>query len=95
MPYTKLYQAFVSYLDAAQAHLGYWDFLYFSMGAATTATFGDIASNSSSVRMLVCLQVLGSIVFSGLMINEPSSECPVRSPSPSRVRQLPCSPCRL
>ena len=65
----KLYQAFVSYLDAAQAHLGYWDFLYFSVGAATTATFGDIASNSSSVRMLVCLQVLGSIVFSGLMIN--------------------------
>jgi uncharacterized membrane protein len=65
----KLYQAFVSYLDAPQAHLGYWDFLYFSVGAATTATFGDIASNSSSVRMLVCLQVLGSIVFSGLMIN--------------------------
>jgi hypothetical protein len=38
MPYTKLYQAFVSYLDAAQAHLGYWDILYFSMSAATTAT---------------------------------------------------------
>jgi uncharacterized membrane protein len=55
----------VSYLDAPQAHLGYWDFLYFSVGAATTATFGDTAPNSSSVRMLV----LGSIVFSGLMIN--------------------------
>jgi Ion channel len=67
--YKQLYDAFVTYLDAAQAHLQYWDFLYFSVGAATTATFGDIAPNSTSVRMLVCLQVLGSIVFTGLMVN--------------------------
>jgi uncharacterized membrane protein len=50
---------------------GYWDFVYFGAGATTTPTFGDIASNSSSVRMLVCLQELGSIVFSGLMIRNP------------------------
>ncbi len=68
-PTRKAISSFRVLPRCCQAHLGYWDFLYFSVGAATTATFGDIASNSSSVRMLVCLQVLGSIVFSGLMIN--------------------------
>jgi hypothetical protein len=65
----ELYSALVDYRAATAAHLGYWDFLYFSVGAATTATFGDISPNSTSVRILVCLQVLGSIVFTGLMIN--------------------------
>ena len=68
-----LYDAFVEYRTAAEAHLGYWDFLYFSVGAATTATFGDISPNSTSVRTLVCLQVLSSIVFVGLMVNELAS----------------------
>jgi Ion channel len=65
----ELYQAFLDYRNATATHLGYGDFLYFSVGAATTATFGDISPNSTSVRLLVCLQVLGSIVFTGLLVN--------------------------
>jgi hypothetical protein len=65
----QLYDAFLAYRDGAASQLGYWDFLYFSVGAATTATFGDISPNSTRVRLLVCLQVLGSIVITGLIIN--------------------------
>jgi uncharacterized membrane protein len=61
--------ALVDYRAASAARLGYFDFLYFSVGAATTATFGDISPNSTPVRMMVCWQVLWSIVFTGLMIN--------------------------
>jgi hypothetical protein len=65
-----LYDAFLAYRAVTEARLGYGDFLYFSVGAATTATFGDISPNSTRIRILVCLQVLGSIVFVGLMVNE-------------------------
>jgi len=44
-----LYDAFQRYYDAAHTNLSYWDFLHFSVGAATTATFGDIAPNASIV----------------------------------------------
>jgi hypothetical protein len=71
--HADIYQAFVGYRDANAKRLGYWDFFYFSVGAATTATFGDIAPNSTIVRMLVCLQVLVSIGFTGLVISELSS----------------------
>jgi hypothetical protein len=60
------------------------------MGAATTATFGDIVPNSSSVRMLVCLQVLGSIVFSGLMINGLASGV-----KPNRSQSVACQAAAL
>jgi hypothetical protein len=66
----NLYDAMVTYLREAHDALSYWDFLYFSVGAATTATFGDIAPNHKSVRLLVCVQVVLSIVFVGLMVNE-------------------------
>jgi hypothetical protein len=69
----QLYDAFVDYITVIHARLGYWDFLYFSVGAATTATFGDISPNSTQIRMLVCLQVLVSIIFTGLLINELAS----------------------
>jgi len=72
--HVELYDAFTAYRAAVGAQLGYWDFVYFSVGAATTATFGDIAPNSTQVRMLVCLQVLGSIIFTGLMINDWASK---------------------
>jgi hypothetical protein len=71
--HADIYQAFVDYRDADYERLGYWDFLYFSVGAATTATFGDIAPNSTIIRMLVCLQVLVSIGLTGLVISGLSS----------------------
>lgn len=69
----QLYDAFVEYQQKAHLALSYWDFLYFSVGAATTATFGDISPNHTSVRFLVCLQVLVSVVFVGFMVNELAS----------------------
>ena len=65
----QLYDAFVAYRTAALQTLGYWDFFYFSVGAAATATFGDIAPNSTSVRLLVCLQVLFSIGCTGIIVS--------------------------
>jgi hypothetical protein len=44
--------------------------LYFSIGAATTATFGDIAPNHWFVRLCVCLQVLLSVILMGLLVSE-------------------------
>jgi hypothetical protein len=46
------------------------DFHYFGVGAATTATFPEIAPHHTSVRLLVCLQVLVSVGFVRFMINE-------------------------
>jgi hypothetical protein len=65
----QLYDALVAYRTAAEQTLGYWDFFYFSVGAATTATFGDIAPNSKFVRILVCIQVLGSILATGFTVS--------------------------
>jgi hypothetical protein len=65
----KLYDAFLAYRTAALRTLGYWDFFYFSVGAATTATFGDIAPNSEVVRILICIQVLGSILGTGIIVS--------------------------
>ena len=64
----------MKYREETLPRLGYWDFLYFSVGAATTATFGDIAPNHTLVRMLTCVQVVLSIVLVGLMINELASK---------------------
>ncbi len=69
----QLYDAFIKYRAARDGQLGYWDFVYFSVGAATTATFGDIAPNSTSVRMLVCLQVFSSLLVTGLIVNSLAS----------------------
>jgi hypothetical protein len=66
----ELYDAFIEYQHKAHLALSYWDFLYFSVGAATTATFADLAPNHTSVRLLVCLQVLVSVVFVGVMVYE-------------------------
>jgi Ion channel len=74
--HADLYDAFVDYRSVMNARLGYWDFVYFSVGAATTATFGDISPNSTTIRMLVCLQVLGSIIFTGLMVSQFGSRRP-------------------
>jgi hypothetical protein len=69
----QLYDAFIKYRAARGGQLGYWDFVYFSVGAATTATFGDIAPNSTRVRMFVCLQVFVSLLVTGLIVNSVAS----------------------
>jgi hypothetical protein len=69
-----IYDAFVDYRKAIAPRLGYSDFLYFSVGAATTATFGDISPNATPVRSLVCVQVLVSIILSGLFVSQLASK---------------------
>lgn len=66
----RLYDAFAAYLTAAKAKLGYLDFLYFSLGGATTANFGDIAPNHSIVRALYSAQIVISMVLVAWWIND-------------------------
>lgn len=66
----KAYEALHAYRSQSLSKLGYFDFLYFSVGAATTATFGDISPNRTTVRILVCLQVIVSILFVGYLVNK-------------------------
>lgn len=60
----------VDYRRLTLAKLTFLDFVYFSVGAATTATFCDIAPNHCSIRLLVSSQVLLSIVMVGFVVND-------------------------
>jgi hypothetical protein len=51
------------------ARLSYFDFLYFSIGVATSNTFGDLIPNDRSVRYLIVLQLFLSLVLVGLFLN--------------------------
>jgi len=51
------------------ARLSYFDFLYFSMGVATTNTFGDLVPNDRVVRFLIVVQLVLSLVLIGLFVN--------------------------
>ncbi|HHT0525037.1 TPA: ion channel [Klebsiella michiganensis] len=42
--------------------LNFWDFFFYSIGISTTTTFGDLVANSRLIRMLVCIQLLLSIL---------------------------------
>ncbi|ENC7788563.1 MULTISPECIES: ion channel [Enterobacterales] len=42
--------------------LNLWDFAFYSIGISTTTTFGDLVANSRLIRMLVCIQLLLSIL---------------------------------
>jgi hypothetical protein len=44
--------------ESIRNRIGFVDFLYFSMGVATTTTFGDIIPNARRVRLLVVIQLL-------------------------------------
>jgi hypothetical protein len=49
--------------------LGVLDFLYFSLGVTTTATFGDIIPNHYIARSCVTLQLVMSLVLVGLLVD--------------------------
>ncbi len=64
----KFHDAASVYYSRSKTVLNSADFLYFSFGAATTATFGDIAPNHWGVRLLVCIQVFISIMVLNRLI---------------------------
>jgi hypothetical protein len=49
--------------------LGFFDFLYFSMGVATSNTFGDIIPNDRIIRVAIVAQLLLSVLLVGLFID--------------------------
>lgn len=49
--------------------LQWLDFIYYSIGIATTTTFGDITANNSSIRAIVSFQLLLSIFILGGFMN--------------------------
>jgi Ion channel len=51
------------------SRLGIVDFAYFSLGVATTTTFGDIVPNHSLTRFVVTIQLLISVLVVGLFVN--------------------------
>jgi ion channel len=48
--------------------LGFFDFLYFSMGVATSNTFGDLIPNDRMIRTVIVTQLVLSILLVGLLI---------------------------
>jgi len=46
------------------------DFMYFSAGAATSSNFGDILPNHTWIRVLIILQIIGSVIAFGYFVNE-------------------------
>lgn len=42
--------------------LNFWDFIFYSIGISTTTTFGDLLANSRLIRVLVCIQLVLSIL---------------------------------
>jgi hypothetical protein len=52
-----------------EAVWSFWDFLYFSVITQTTVGYGDILPNSTSVRMVVVLQILIAYVILVVLLN--------------------------
>lgn len=51
------------------ARLEWIDFVYFSVGVSTTTTFGDIVPNSRSIRVIVLVQLVFSILLVGYLVS--------------------------
>ena len=49
--------------------LTYLDFLYFSMGVATSNTFGDMIPNDRAIRFIIIVQIIFCLIVLGLFIN--------------------------
>jgi len=58
-----------SWADMRRGRIGYFDFLYFSMGVATSNTFGDIIPNGRLIRFIIVVQLLASALLVGLFLN--------------------------
>lgn len=73
---SKAYDRQQEWYLARTSRLDWLDFLYFSIGVSTTTTFGDIVPNIRAVRMVVLLQLIGSIFIVGYLVNSSISRQP-------------------
>jgi hypothetical protein len=73
-----LRRATLDLLDELRAErvsrVGFWDFVYFSIGVSTTTTFGDIVPNHTLTRSIVTIQLLLSILIVGVFVNSLSED---------------------
>jgi hypothetical protein len=54
--------------------LGLIDFVYFSLGVATTTTFGDILPNSATIRLVVIAQLTLCLIVVGVFVTAVAQE---------------------
>jgi hypothetical protein len=66
--FAKVAQAESDYRSSFTSTLNFFDFLYFSIGGATGANFGDISPNHTIVRMCYALQICLSILLLALTL---------------------------
>lgn len=66
---SRLYSLALEYRTNIIKQFNYIDFVYYSVGIATTTTFGDITANSKLIRFIVTIQLLISIFILGAFAN--------------------------
>lgn len=54
--------------EEKSSNLSIPDFIFYSVGIATTTTFGDIVANSKFIRLLACFQLLSCIYILSITI---------------------------
>lgn len=55
--------------ELVRKKLNLFDFLFYSLGIATTTTFGDLTANTIIIKILTALELLSCVFLVGYMIN--------------------------
>ena len=71
--------------ESIRKRIGFVDFLYFSMGVATTTTFGDIMPNARSARLLVFCQLFICAALFGVLLSRLGDIISAQSPQPKNL----------
>lgn len=60
----------VSKIRKLYEKINFWDFLFYSIGIATTTTFGDVIAVSFAMRALACVELLICVIVLGIFLNK-------------------------
>lgn len=66
---TNKFYDIVSDIRQLYNEINYWDFLFYSIGIATTTTFGDIIAVDFFMRLAACIELLVCVVLLALLLN--------------------------